>query len=175
VQQITYNPQIVDPEQMAIIQTRVLNYFGCNEDVLQNKTVGDAWSAYYEGKIEPFAIQLSQAMTCMTYTKNELTRGNAIVWTANRLQYMTNVDKLQVSSQMFDRGILSTNDVMDIWNLPHVADGDKRYIRKEYTEVSQLDQVSQLQAELTAAQNALNAAKTPKEPNEGDENNDSDR
>lgn len=175
VQQITSNPQIVDPEQMAIIQTRVLNYFGCNEDVLQNKTVGDAWSAYYEGKIEPFAIQLSQATTCMTYTKNELTRGNAIVWTANRLQYMTNVDKLQVSSQMFDRGILSTNDVMDIWNLPHVADGDKRYIRKEYTEVSQLDQVSQLQAELTAAKNALNAAKTPKEPNEEDENNDSDR
>ena len=51
---------------------------------------------------------------------------------------MTNADKLQVSSQMFDRGILSTNDVMDIWNLPHVPDGDKRYIRKEYIETSQL-------------------------------------
>jgi hypothetical protein len=53
---------------------------------------------------------------------------------------MTNADKLQVSSQMFDRGILSTNDVMAIWNLPAVADGDKRYIRKEYTEVSKLDE-----------------------------------
>lgn len=40
---------------------------------------------------------------------------------------------------MFDRGVLSTNDVMDIWNLPHVPGGDKRYIRKEYIEVSQLD------------------------------------
>ena len=66
VQQIQSSPKIVDPEQMNIIQTRVLNYFGCNEDVLQNKTVGDQWSAYYEGKVEPFAIQLSQAMTCMT-------------------------------------------------------------------------------------------------------------
>ena len=164
VQQITSHAQIVDPEQMTLIQTRVLNYFGCNEDVLQNKTVGDAWSAYYEGKIEPFALQLSQAMTCMTFTKDERARGNAIVWSANRLQYMTNTDKLQVSSQMFDRGILSTNDVMDIWSLPHVPDGDKRYIRKEYTEISQLDQVSQLQAELTAAQNALNAAQKPLEP-----------
>ena len=164
VQQITSQPKIVDPEQMELIQTRVLNYFGCNEEVLQNKTVGDAWSAYYEGKIEPFALQLSQAMTCMTFTRNEQARGNAIIWSANRLQYMTNADKLQVSSQMFDRGILSTNDVMDIWSLPHVPDGDKRYIRKEYTEVSQLDQVSQLQAELIAAQNALNAAKAPQEP-----------
>lgn len=173
VQQIKSQPEIVDPEQMALIQTRVLNYFGCNEEVLQNKTVGDAWSAYYEGKIEPFALQLSQAMTCMTFTKLEQARGNAIIWSANRLQYMTNADKLKVSSQMFDRGILSTNDVMDIWSLPHVPDGDKRYIRKEYTEVSQLDQVSQLQAELTAAQNALNAAKAPQEPEpqEGDEGN----
>ena len=151
IQQIQSSAKIVDADQMQIIQTRVLNYFGCNEDVLQNKTVGDTWSAYYEGKIEPFALQLSQAMTVMTYSHNEQSRGNAIVWSSNRLQYMTNTDKLQVSSQMFDRGILSTNDVMDIWNLPHVPDGDKRYIRKEYTEVSQLDQVATLQAELAAA------------------------
>jgi hypothetical protein len=138
VQQIQSQAKIVDPEQMNIIQTRVLNYFGCNEDVLQNKTVGDQWSAYYEGKIEPFALQLSQAMTCMTYSHNERARGNAVVWTANRLQYMTNADKLQVSSQMFDRGILSTNDVMAIWQLPAVPNGDKRYIRREYIEVSKM-------------------------------------
>ena len=164
IQQIQSTAKIVDPEQMQLIQTRVLHYFGCNEEVLQNKTVGDAWGAYYEGKIEPFAIQLSQAMTAMTYSKNEQTRGNAIVWSANRLQYMTNNDKLQVSSQMFDRGVLSLNDIMDIWNLPHVEDGDKRYIRKEYTEISQLDQVATLQEQLKAAQAELNAAKKPQEP-----------
>lgn len=174
VQQIKSDAKIVDTEQMNIIQTRVLNYFGCNEDVLQNKTVGDAWSAYYEGKIEPFALQLSQAMTCMTFTEKERARGNAVVWSANRLQYMTNTDKLQVSSQMFDRGILSTNDVMDIWSLPHVPDGDKRYIRKEYTEVTQLDQVTDLQAQLTAAQAALNASKQPQEQEDEPEETEED-
>ena len=138
VQQIQSVAKVVDAEQMEIIQTRVLNYFGSNMDVLQNKTVGDEWGAYYEGKISPFGLQLSQAMTVMTYTAQQIKRKNAISWSANRLQYMTNQDKLQVSSQMFDRGILSTNDVMDIWDLPHVPDGDKRYIRKEYTEVGQL-------------------------------------
>lgn len=164
VQQIQSAARVVDPEQMRMIQDRVFTYFGSNEDVLLNKAVGDGWSAYYEGKIEPFALQLSQAMTVMTYSGNEQTRGNAVVWSANRLQYMTNEDKLQVSSQMFDRGILSTNDVMDIWNLPHVPDGDKRYIRKEYTEVTQLDQVAQLQEQLTAAQAQLNATQQPQDP-----------
>lgn len=138
VQQINSPAQIVDSEQMKLIQTRVLNYFGSNEEVLQNKTVGDGWSAYYEGKIEPFAIQLSQAMTCMVYSNIERKRNNAITWSANRLQYMTNTDKLQVSSQMFDRGVFSLNDIMDIWNLPHVEGGGKRYIRREYIEISKL-------------------------------------
>lgn len=171
VQQIQSAAKIVDADQMELIQTRVLNYFGCNEDVLQNKTVGDAWSAYYEGKIEPFALQLSQAMTCMTFSHNEQKRGNAIVWSSNRLQYMTNTDKLQVSSQMFDRGILSTNDVMAIWNLPPVPDGDKRYIRKEYTEISQLDQVAALQEELAAekARAAAQAAQPAEDPEQNEE------
>ena len=166
MQQIQSHAQIVDPEQVRIIQERVYNYFGSNEDVLQNKTVGDQWSAYYEGKIEPFAIQLSQAMTCMTFTDNEMARQNAIVWSANRLQYMTNADKLQISSQMFDRGVLSLNDIMDIWNLPHVEDGDRRYIRKEYTEISQLDQVAQLQEELAGAKASLAQLAQPKNSKE---------
>jgi hypothetical protein len=176
IQQIQSHAQIVDPEQMELIQTRVLNYFGCNEAVLQNKTVGDTWAAYYEGKIEPFAVQLSQAMTMMTFNQNERTRKNAIIWSANRLQYMTNADKLQVSSQMFDRGLMSINDIMDIWNLPHVPDGDKRYIRKEYTEISQLDQVTALQEELAAAQAALNASQAaPADTEEEEENDDPER
>lgn len=172
VQQIQSAAKIVDPDQLKLIQDRVYTYFGSNEKILHNEASGDDWSAYYEGKIEPFAIQLSQAMTVMTYSQNERTRSNAIVWSANRLQYMTNVDKLNVSSQMFDRGILSINDVMDVWNLPHVPDGDKRYIRKEYTEISQLDEVARLQAELAAA-NATNnqpQEQPEEEPEEGAKN-----
>lgn len=175
VQQIQSVAKIVDPEQMKLTETRVLNYFGSNEKILQNQATGDDWSAYYEGKIEPFAVQLSLAMTCMSYNQNEQTRGNGVTWSSNRLQYMTSADKLQVSSQMFDRGILSTNDVMDIWNLPHVEDGDKRYIRKEYTEISQLDQVAELQKQLTAAQNQQNATqKPPAEPAAAKEDTDGD-
>ena len=166
VQQIQSAAKVVDEEQMKIIQTRVLNYFGSNEDVLQNKSVGDSWAAYYEGKIEPFAIQLSQAMTVMTYTPQERKRENAIVWSANRLQYMTTAEKKEVSTQLFDRAILSTNMVMDIWNLPHVPDGDKRYIRKEYIEISQLDDVAKLQSELKAAQAQLAAKVEPKKEEE---------
>lgn len=52
--------------------------------------------------------------------------------TANRLQYLSNADKLSVSSQMLDRGIMTINDVREIWNMPPVDGGDVRIIRGEY-------------------------------------------
>lgn len=139
VKQIESKPFIVDADQMKIIQNNVYNYFGTNEKILQNDWDEDSWNAYYEGKIEPFAIQLSLTMSNMTFTQKELAFGNQIMFTANRMQYASNKTKLEVSSQMFDRGILSTNQVMDIWNMAHVEDGDKRFIRREYVEVDKLD------------------------------------
>ena len=77
-------------------------------------------------------------MSNMSFTERERACGNAIMFSANRLQYASNATKLQVSTQLFDRALLNRNGVMDIWNMAHVEDGDKYYIRKEYTEVSQL-------------------------------------
>lgn len=138
IKQVDSQPRVVDAQQMKTIQDRVYTYFGTNEEILQNKAVGDQWSAYYEGKIEPFAIQLSQAMTTMTYSDLQISRNNSIMWSSNRLQYMTNAEKANMIATLFDRGLCSTNMGMDILNLPHVEDGDKFYIRRDYVEIGAL-------------------------------------
>lgn len=132
IKQIDVKPWVVDAEQMKIIKDNVFEYFMINEDVLTNKAYGDAWSAFYEGAIETFAIQFSEVMTKMLFTLREQSQGNRLMATANRLQYLSNADKLNVSSQMLDRGIMSINDIREIWNLPPVEGGDQRIIRGEY-------------------------------------------
>ena len=132
IKQVDVKPWVVDADQMKVIRDNVFEYFGINEDVLQNKAFGDAWAAFYEGAIEPFAIQFSEVMTKMLFTFREQSQGNQVMATANRLQYLSNADKLNVSSQMLDRGIMSINDVREIWNLPPVEGGDNRIIRGEY-------------------------------------------
>lgn len=139
LKQVESKPYTPNALQMQQIQDSVCTHFGTSMDILQNKFDENTWNAYYEGKIEPFAIQLSLVMTNMTFTKREIAQGNAIVFSANRLQYASNATKLQVSTQLFDRALLCRNDVMDIWNMAHVEGGEKYYIRKEYTEVSRLD------------------------------------
>lgn len=132
IKQVDVKPWVVDAEQMKVIRENVFEYFGVNEDVLQNRAIGDAWTAFYEGAIEPFAIQFSEVTTKMLFTFREQSQGNIVMATANRLQYLSNNDKLNVSSQMMDRGIMSINDVREIWNLPPVEGGDVRIIRGEY-------------------------------------------
>ena len=132
IQQISSKPFVVDADTMKAIKENVYEYFGVNEDVLTNKAYGDAWAAFYEGVIEPFAIQFSEVLTRMLFTFREQSTGNFVMATANRLQYMTNADKLNVSAQMLDRGIMSINDVREIWQLPPVENGDIRIVRGEY-------------------------------------------
>ena len=45
---------------------------------------------------------------------------------------MSNTDKLNVSAQMVDRGIMSINEAREIWNLPSIKGGDIHVIRGEY-------------------------------------------
>ena len=148
IKQIDVKPWVVDAEQMAIIQKNVYEYFGVNEDVLTNKAYGDAWTAFYEGKIEPFAIQFSEVMTKMLFTLRERSQGNEVMATANRLQYLSNNEKLNVSAQLLDRGVISLNDAREIWNLPPVEGGDIRVIRGEYYDADdKLNEVSDDESE----------------------------
>ena len=137
IKQVETKPFIVDAEQEKLIRDNVFNYFGVNEEVMRNAAYGDAWAAFYEGVVEPFAIQFSEVMTKMLFTFREQASGAMVMATSNRLQYMTNADKLNVSSQMLDRGILSINDVREIWNLPPVDGGDERMIRAEYVSINE--------------------------------------
>ena len=137
IRQIDVKPYTVDADQLKLIYSNVYNYFGVNEDVLQNKAIGDSWSAFYEGAIEPFSIQFSEAMTKAMFSERERAQGSGLIATANRLQFMSNADKLTISSTMLDRGVMSINEIRDIWNLAPVEDGDRRIIRGEYYDANE--------------------------------------
>ena len=134
IKQIDSKPYTPSKEEQENIRTNVYNYFGVNQDILQSKAYGDAWSAFYEAVVEQFAIQFSEALTAAAFTDRERAQGSQIMLTSNRLQYMTTADKLNVSAQLADRGILNRDEVREIWNLPPLPNGEGQayIIRGEY-------------------------------------------
>ena len=144
IKQITSQDFVVDTEQMKLIERNVYDYFGVNENIIQNKAHGDEFLAFYEGAIEPFAIQLSEVMTFMLFTETEIGHGAEIFFTSNRIQYMNNADKLSVSRDLADRGVLSINEVREIWQLPPVSGGDRHILRGEYYDPNTGEKVEQI-------------------------------
>lgn len=132
VKQIDVKPYSIDEKQLALINSNVEKYFGVSTEAIKNELTGDKAAAFYEGAIEPFAIQLSEAITRMLFTQTERNIGNAFFLTANRIQFMTNGDKLNVVSSLADRGLATINELREIWNLPPVEGGDRLIARGEY-------------------------------------------
>lgn len=139
IKQIEVKPWVVDAKQMKIIKDNVCEYFGVNEDILQNKFDSETWAAFYEGCVEPFALQFSEVMTRMLFTFREQSEGNLVMATSNRLQYMSNADKLAVTQGFADRGMATRNELREIWNLPPLPEpyGSQIPARGEYYNVNE--------------------------------------
>lgn len=134
IRQIDSKPYTISDAETEAIRTGVYNYFGVNTDVLQSKAYGDAWAAFYESVVEHFAIQFSEGITLAAFSEREIAQGSKIMLTANRLQYLSTSEKLKVSSQMADRGIMNRDEIREIWNLPPLPNGEGQAytIRGEY-------------------------------------------
>ena len=138
VQQLKQDGYKVDADQMKLIKESVYDYFAVNEDVIQGKSFGDAWLAFYESSVEWLAIQLSEVMTRMLFTERERQFGNRIWFTSNRLQYMSNADKMNAISQMADRGLMTRNELREILNLTPLPEpyGSQIPARGEYYDIT---------------------------------------
>ncbi len=158
IQQIKDQAYTVDTDQLKLIQTNVFNYFGVNEKILQSSASGDELDAFFNGAIEPFAIQFSEAMTKAIFSERERAQGSSFIANANRLQYMNVSAKVSMAQQLGDRGAILIDEIRELFNYPPLPDGQGQHapIRGEYyyagedTEASQNEPEQGIQNDGTA-------------------------
>lgn len=139
VQQLRQEAYKVDADQQKVIEENVFDYFAVNREILQNQAFGDKWLAFYEGFVEWFAIQLGEVISGMIFTDRERSAyDNQVFFTSNRLQYMSNADKLNAVTQLGDRGLATRNELREILNLEPLPEeiGNQIPARGEYYDVT---------------------------------------
>lgn len=89
-------PYVIDAETRKETENMVDSYFGTNEDFVQNGFKSEGYEAIYEGRIEPFSIMLTQALTVKLFTEREQGLGNEVEANMAKLKYqpMTVVTKV---------------------------------------------------------------------------------
>ncbi len=134
IRQIESKPFTVDASQMALINGNIQSYFGVSDKVMQNTANDEEMDAFFNGIIEPFSIQVSQVVTGMLFSDRERALRNEFMLTANRLQYMSVQHKINLITQLGDRGMILIDEARELLNyapLPEGA-GQKAPIRGEY-------------------------------------------
>ena len=140
IKQIDVKPYAIDAEQMKQIRENVFNYFGVSEEVLQNKAKAEDLEGFFDGCIEPFAIQFSEAVTKALFSERERAQGSHLIANANRLQYMSVTQKVQMAKELGDRGAILIDEIRELFNYAPLPDGAGQVapIRGEYKATNEL-------------------------------------
>ena len=125
-QPIDHKPVMLDADQEREIKTKIYNYLGLTENIVNSSYTEDEYAAFYESTLEPIAIALSQEFTAKVFNEREQAFGNSIVFESGRLQFTSNKTKVSLIAQLAPYGLLTINQALEILNLPSVPDGDKR-------------------------------------------------
>lgn len=128
LEQVKNEAYVPDDKQAKNTIHRAYSFFNTNEDIVQSKYNEDQWTAFYESRIEPVAMQFANELTFKLFSWVELRKGHEIIFETSSLQYASMGTKLRLS-EMVDRGALSPNEWRAILNLPPAPGGDE-YIRR---------------------------------------------
>lgn len=116
----------VDEKQLQTVKTKIYDYLGVSESIVNSSYTEDQWAAFYESTIEPLAVQFGLEFTRKLFNERERAFGNSIIFESGRLQFSSNATKINLIAQIMPYGLLTVNQALEILNLPAIPDGDKR-------------------------------------------------
>lgn len=140
---IESKPYMVDAETMAESKRMVFDYFGINEGFITNKFTPEEYEAVYEGRLEPFAIMLTQALTKGLYTDRERGFGNEVEANMSRVKYQPISAITSLIAATNQLGLFRKNEYREMLGYPPLSDeegGNEIVISLNYVNAQNLDE-----------------------------------
>ena len=143
IEQVKASTYTISTDEMERIDKHVFDYFGCNEDILQNKADEAKWDSYYEGKVETFFLHLSEGLTQSCFSRRMVTQENAnrIWFGSDRLQFVSAATKRNIVRDMTSYGIMTVNEGRAILDLPRLPGMDVFMVRGEFFQMDMAGRV----------------------------------
>lgn len=115
--EINLKPITLDKDQLERVNYNIFDYFGISEKIVNNSYNSEEWNAFFEGVIEPRAIQMSEAFTNKIFSYKARRDGHKIVFTTNRLQYASLSNKINLIKVAGAFGLLTKDDGREILDM----------------------------------------------------------
>lgn len=134
---VNIEPKTADDNQIKIYDSKILGYFGVNENIIQSKYNEDEWNAFYESVLEPIGLQMSLEFSNKIFSPTERYFGNEIIFESNRLQYASTKTKIELIR--YASNIMSVNELREVFNLTPIEGGEAILVDQNHT--STLDDI----------------------------------
>lgn len=116
-QAVDLKPVTLDNEQLKQVNYNIFDYFGVSEKIINNSFTEEEWNAFYEGVVEPRAIQMGQAFTNKIFKRKSIKEGHQIIFTANRLQYASLKTKTELLKVVAPWAMIKVDEGREILDL----------------------------------------------------------
>lgn len=125
--EVNIKPITLDREQLKQVNYNIFDYFGISEKIVNNSYSSEEWNAFFEGVIEPRAIQMSDAFTNKIFSIKARKDGHKIVFTTNRLQYASLPQKVELLKVASERGMITVDEGREILDFAPIggAEGER--------------------------------------------------
>jgi len=111
---IESKPYIIDADTRNQTRQSTFDYFGVNEDFVQNKFTSEKYEAIYEGKLEPFAIMITDALTAFLFTERELGFGNEVHANMNKVKYQSTSAVVSIVNATRELGLFTRDEYREM-------------------------------------------------------------
>ena len=153
--------------QLEFVRREIYDYFGVNEEIVQNKADAEGMDAFYRGQLAPCYMQLAQGLTNAIFTTREQSFGNEILCELDRIQFETLDKRVSAAQYLTNIGALSLDQVLDIFGFPPIG-GEEGARRVQTLNMVNAEIIDKYQLGSTGQKTEEPAQDPPPEGAEGD-------
>lgn len=133
-------PYSIPQEQIEAVNRQIYDYLGISPKIVSGSYSEDAFSAFYESVIEPFALQLAQELSHKC--------GAEVKITSERLEFSSAATKIKLLHEAAPLGLMTLNEARKLLALPPVPDGERRLQSLNYISAEGADEYQQIESEI---------------------------
>ena len=137
---------------MKFLKDIIRERYGISAAILSGDYSAEQHGAFYQSCIEDFITEFEQAMSACIFSKREQDVGHKIRCYYSKVAYLTAQQKNDLATLATNTGMLTLNQINDIFGFEPFDGGDRRLQSLNYVSTQIVDQYQ------------LNQAKGKKEP-----------
>lgn len=150
---VNINAADIPDSALAFLKSVIQERYGVSAAILSGDYNGEQHSAFYQTAIEEFIIQLEQAMTACLFTVREQDVGHRIKCYYSKVNYMSTKDKMDLANIAKETGIMTLNQINEMFGMEPWANGDRRLQSLNYVNIEDVDAYQKAKAKVKEGDN----------------------